>query len=220
MKRIPRMKKIRCLVTAGATREYFDPVRFISNPSTGKMGVAVAEAARDAGWQTTLVLGASPLGNPDGIKTRRVVSAQDMLEACSDEFENCDILIMSAAVSDVRPKHRAAEKVKKDGIDLNPELERTPDILLTLSQNKGSRILVGFAAETQNVLEYARGKILAKNLDAVVANDVSAAGAGFAADTNKISIVFSDGEILSPAFDTKRNLAKKIIASIGEKFFA
>ena len=140
------MKKIRCLVTAGATREHFDPVRFISNPSTGKMGVAVAEAARDAGWQTTLVLGASPLDNPEDIKTRRVVSAQDMLEACLEEFENCDILIMSAAVSDVRPKQCAPEKVKKDGIDLNPELERTPDILLTLSKNKGSRILVGFAA--------------------------------------------------------------------------
>ena len=130
------MKKIRCLITAGPTREYFDPVRFVSNPSTGKMGWAIANAAKDIGWDTILVLGPSALPDIDGAETVRVVSAQDMFEACKRHFDSCDILIMSAAVSDVRPKFRLPNKAKKDAIDLRPELERTPDILLELSKIK------------------------------------------------------------------------------------
>ncbi len=205
------MKKIRCLITAGATREHFDPVRFISNPSTGKMGWHIAKASVDAGWQTTLVMGASSLNKIEGAKTIDIVSAQDMLEACQNEFENCDILIMSAAVSDVRPKIKATHKVKKDGIDLHPELERTPDILKTLSAQKKNQILIGFAAETNDVIEYAKGKLAQKNLDAIIANDVSAQGVGFASDTNKIDIVCANGKIISPDLDTKENLAKQII---------
>lgn len=212
------MRKIRCLITAGATREYFDPVRFISNPSTGKMGWHIAKASIEAGWQTTLVMGASSLKKIEGVNTIDVVSAQDMLEACQKEFADCDILIMSAAVSDVRPKIKASHKVKKDGINLNPELERTPDILKTLSQQKQRQILIGFAAETNDVIEYAKGKLVQKNLDAIVANNVSMQGAGFASDTNKIDIVCANGEIISPKMDSKENLAKEIIA-FAQKLF-
>ncbi|MBE6414688.1 MAG: phosphopantothenoylcysteine decarboxylase [Verrucomicrobiaceae bacterium] len=205
------VKKIRCLITAGATREHFDPVRFISNPSTGKMGWHIAKASQENGWQTTLVMGASPLPEIDGVETIKVVSAQDMLEACQSKFPDCDILIMSAAVSDVRPKKKATNKVKKDAIDLHPELERTPDILLTLSKEKKNQILIGFAAETNDVIAYAKDKLERKNLNAIVANDVSAQNIGFASDMNKIDIVCADGSIFSPELDTKENLARTII---------
>ncbi len=209
------MKKIKCLVTAGATREHFDPVRFISNPSSGKMGWHIANATVDAGWKTTLVLGASSLPDVKNANTIRVTSAQDMLEACQKIFDDCDILIMSAAVSDVRPKKCATNKVKKDGIDLHPELERTPDILATLSKIKSEKqskqILIGFAAETDDVINYAIGKLKQKNLDAIVANDVSHQGTGFEADQNKIDIIFADGTRISPELDTKANLAKIIV---------
>ncbi len=213
------MKKIRCLITAGATREHFDPVRFISNPSSGKMGWHIANAAVNAGWQTTLVLGASNLPDIKSGKTIRVVSAQDMLDVCQAEFTNCDILIMSAAVSDVRPKKCAKGKVKKNDIDLHPELERTPDILATLSKNRSHQILIGFAAETNDVITYAIGKLKQKNLDAIVANDVSQQNIGFQSDLNKIDIVFADGTTVSPEIDTKENLAK-IIISQAEKLLS
>ncbi len=209
------MKKIKCLITAGATREHFDPVRFISNPSSGKMGWHIANATVEAGWETTLILGASSLPDVNNANTIRVISAQDMLEACQKLFDDCDVLIMSAAVSDVRPKKCATNKVKKDGIDLNPELERTPDILATLSKRKSEKkskqILIGFAAETDDVINYAIGKLKQKNLDAIVANDVSRQGTGFEADQNKIDIIFADGTRISPELDTKANLAKIIV---------
>lgn len=213
------MKKIKCLVTAGPTREYFDPVRFISNPSSGKTGVYIAEAARDAGWQTALVLGPSPLPDPEGVETLRVVSAQDMFEACKKKFPECDILIMSAAVSDVRPKRALAHKAKKDEIDLNPELERTPDILFELSKRKGGKILVGFAAETRDILGYAREKMLRKNLDAIVANDVGAEGCGFASDDNGITVITRGGEVFDFKKAPKRELAKKLVDFLSERFF-
>lgn len=211
LKNIPKMKNIKCLITAGATREHFDPVRFISNPSSGKMGWHIANAAAQKGWQTTLVMGASALPDVRGAKNIRVVSAQDMLEACLREFPDCDILIMSAAVSDVRPKIKSAEKVKKGDIDLHPELERTPDILLELSKLKKRQKLIGFAAETKDVAAYAKDKLERKNLDAIVANDVSAQGLGFASDKNKIDIFCRGGEMISPEIDTKENLARLIV---------
>ncbi len=214
------MKKIKCLITAGPTREYFDPVRFISNPSTGKMGWAVANAAKELGWETTLVLGPSALPDLDGADTVRVVSAQDMFEACRAHFGSCDILIMSAAVSDVRPKFRLPNKAKKDAIDLHPELERTPDILLELSQIKKNQILIGFAAETQNVMAYAKDKLERKNLDAIAANNVGAAGAGFAADTNKIDLILRSGEVVDFKAGTKSEIAKSLIQFLKNRFFA
>lgn len=214
------MKKIRCLITAGPTREYFDPVRFVSNPSTGKMGWAIANAAKDIGWDTILVLGPSALPDIGGAETVRVVSAQDMFEACKRHFDSCDILIMSAAVSDVRPKFRLPNKAKKDAIDLRPELERTPDILLELSKIKKNQVLIGFAAETQNVMDYAKDKLERKNLDAIAANNVGAAGAGFASDTNKIDLILRSGDVVDFGAGTKTELAKQLVAFLSERFFA
>ena len=213
------MKKIRCLVTAGPTREYFDPVRFISNPSTGKMGWAIAKAAKDKGWEPTLILGPSPLPDIEGARTLRVESAQDMFEACKKFFDECDILIMSAAVSDVRPKKKLAQKAKKDEINLSPELERTPDILLELSKIKIGRILIGFAAETQNVLEHAKEKHEQKNLDGIVANAVGGIDTGFASDTNKIDLILRSGEVVDFRKGTKNEVAKLLINFLSARFF-
>jgi phosphopantothenoylcysteine synthetase/decarboxylase len=216
---IRRMRKIKCLVTAGPTREYFDPVRFISNPSTGKMGWNIARAAAEAGWETSLVLGPSQLGDPDGVRVSRVVSALDMLEECERLFDACDMLIMSAAVSDVRPAERLARKASKSRIDLNPRLERTPDILKTLSQKKGGRILVGFAAQTHDVAEYARKKLEEKNLDCIAANSVASAEYGFASDKNKIELIMRSGETVGFAPADKYSLAKKLVEFLGRRFF-
>ncbi len=213
------MKKIRCLVTGGPTREYFDPVRYISNPSSGKTGWNVANAAQKAGWDTTLILGPSSLPDADCSRTERVVSAQDMLEACMRRFGECDILIMTAAVSDVRPKTRLAQKAKKDDIPLVAELERTPDILKELSLRKAGQILVGFAAETQNVLDYAKRKLEEKNLDCIAVNDVSVEGLGFGSNSNKLELIMRDGKVVDFPLATKELLAKLLIDFLASKFF-
>ena len=213
------MKKIKCLITAGPTREHFDPVRYISNPSSGKMGWFIAQASKEFGWNTTLVLGPSALPNIDGVNVERVVSAEDMLSACRKHFDDCDILIMSAAVSDVRPKMFINHKAKKNEIDLNPQLERTPDILLTLSKEKGEKVLIGFAAETQNVLEYAKGKLEQKNLDAIVANNVGQASTGFASDDNKIDVILRNGEVIDFPQASKKELATLLIKFLSDRFF-
>lgn len=213
------MKTIKCLVTAGPTREYFDPVRYISNPSTGKMGWQIAQAAKLAGWETILVLGPSELPDIEGVEVRRVVSAEDMLSQCLKLFPSCDILIMSAAVSDVRPAEKIDHKAKKTDIDLNPRLERTPDILKTLSQQKTSQRLVGFAAETNDVLGYAMKKLVEKNLDCIVANSVASASAGFAADKNKVDLILRSGEVLDFPLDDKSAIAKKLVEFFKNRFF-
>ncbi|PWM30520.1 MAG: hypothetical protein DBX55_04430 [Verrucomicrobia bacterium] len=213
------MKKIRCLVTGGPTREYFDPVRYISNPSSGKTGWNIANAAQKAGWDTALILGPSSLPDADCSVTERVVSAQDMLEACMRRFDECDILIMTAAVSDVRPKTRLTQKAKKDDIPLTAELERTPDILKQLSLRKSGQILVGFAAETQNVLDYAKRKLKEKNLDCIAVNDVSAEGLGFGSNSNKLELIMRDGKVVDFPLATKELLAKLLIDFLASKFF-
>ena len=213
------MKKIKCLITAGATREFFDPVRFISNPSTGKMGISIAKACRDAGWQTTLILAAAQAPAPEGVEKISAISADDMLRETSARFEDADILIMTAAVSDMRPKQRLSYKVKKQDLQMSVEFEPTPDILKTLSRRKKSQILIGFAAETNDVLAYAKKKLEEKNLDAIAANNVSNPGSGFASDFNEISLVFKGGEILDLGRGAKEELAKKLVKILGERFF-
>ena len=213
------MSKIRCLVTAGPTREFFDPVRFISNPSTGKMGAAIAEAARDFGWEVSLVLGPSALPRPQGINVENVTSADDMLKACLKKFPACDILIMTAAVSDMRPKIKSPHKVKKDSLSMTVEFEQTPDILKTLSAQKKSQILVGFAAETQNIEAYAKKKLEEKRLDAIAANCVAAQEAGFASDSNAVTLMFKDGERFAIPLASKSDVAKSLVAKLNRKFF-
>lgn len=214
-----KMKKIKCLVSAGATREYFDPVRFVSNPSTGKMGLAIAKAAADMGWQATLLLAPSQLKKPDGVEVIDVVSADDMLREARKRFDDCDILIMTAAVCDMRPKFRCDKKVKKEALNMNVEFEQTPDILKTLSREKKNQILIGFAAETDNLIEYAKGKLKAKKLDVIAANNVAAPDSGFASDNNEITLIFKDLSQIHLPRASKEELARKLVEILNDKFF-
>jgi phosphopantothenoylcysteine decarboxylase / phosphopantothenate---cysteine ligase len=185
----------RVLVTAGPTREEIDPVRYISNHSSGKMGYAIARSARLRGAEVTLVTGPTAIAPPYGVRVVRVESALEMREAVLDHTEKSDVVIKAAAVADYRPKLRSGVKVKKHADNLVIELEKNPDILAEIGSQKRQRILVGFAAETDDLIANATQKLTKKNLDMVVANDVSQAGAGFNVDTNIVKILFRDGHI-------------------------
>ena len=176
------------LVTAGPTREFIDTVRFISSPSTGKMGYALAAAARERGADVILVTGPTPLEHPQGVRVVPVISASEMRNAVNVHVDQSTIVIMAAAVSDFKPLHTADRKIKKDEAPGTLELERTVDILQELGKKKGKRILVGFAAETENLEKNALKKLADKNLDLIVANDLLKAGSGFGADTNAVVI--------------------------------
>jgi phosphopantothenoylcysteine decarboxylase/phosphopantothenate--cysteine ligase len=180
----------RVLITAGATREELDPVRFFSNRSSGRMGFALAEAARSRGAEVTVVAGATSVEPPADVKLVRALSAEEMRAAVMEEVANASVFIAAAAVADYRPASRAASKLKKSGERLTLELEPTPDILSEVSANRSNGLLVvGFAAETDDVLAHARAKLERKNLDAIVANDVTRDGAGFDAATNVVHII-------------------------------
>lgn len=205
---------IRCLITTGPTREFLDPVRFLSNPSTGKMGFALAEAAVAAGWTVDLVSGPVALAEPEGVVLYPVVSAEEMYHQADALFDACDVCIMSAAVSDFRPVTCLPQKEKKSGASLSLELERTRDILKTLTERKAKQTVVGFAAETENLEANARAKLIAKRCDLMVANDITVNGAGFAADTNKVTLLTAQGEPISLGPDTKQVIATQIISYI------
>ena len=185
----------RILVTAAGTREPIDPVRYIGNRSSGKMGYAIAAKAAMRGAEVILVSGPSALQAPAGVKLLRVESAAEMRDAVWKEYEAVDAVIMSAAVADYRVKAAAPEKIKKTQDEWMLPLVKNPDILYELGRHKKRQILIGFAAETQNVLEYARGKLEKKNLDYIVANDVTEDGAGFNTDTNRILMISRTGEV-------------------------
>ncbi|WP_158279910.1 phosphopantothenoylcysteine decarboxylase [Coraliomargarita sinensis] len=207
---------IRCLITAGPTREFLDPVRFISNPSTGKMGFALAEAAVDAGWTVDLVSGPVAFEEPDGAILYPVVTAEEMYHQVDALFDACDILIMTAAVSDFRPKEQLSQKAKKEVADMTVEFERTIDILKTVTERKAHQTVVGFAAETHDVEAYARKKLESKRLDWIVANEVGQAGAGFAADTNEVLLIGADGSFRKIGPTTKSAIAIELIQVLGE----
>lgn len=202
------------VVTAGPTREKIDPVRFISNHSTGKMGYCLAEAAKEAGAQVVLISGPVSLSAPAGVNVVKVVSAEDMFAACIDAFDNADVVIKTAAVADYRPKQSYDHKIKKQPGDAFIELERTKDILMELGRRKSNQILVGFAAETDHVEEYAAKKLREKNADMIVANNVKAAGAGFGADTNIVTLFKKDGSVTNLPLMTKQAVAEQIIDEI------
>ena len=184
---------LKVLVTAGPTREHFDPVRFISNPSTGKMGYACARVAARRGAEVILVSGPSSLSEPMGVRTIQVTTAREMEEACLAYYPETDVVIKTAAVSDHGPREVSPHKIKKADQKPTLDLVQSPDILKRLGQEKKRQILVGFAAETRNLVEYAKVKIDEKNLDLIVANDVAQEGAGFGSDTNIVKILFRDG---------------------------
>ncbi|HEY0384567.1 MAG TPA: bifunctional phosphopantothenoylcysteine decarboxylase/phosphopantothenate--cysteine ligase CoaBC [Pyrinomonadaceae bacterium] len=180
----------RVLITAGATREEIDPVRFLSNRSSGRMGFALAEAARARGAEVTVVVGAASAEPPAGVKLVRALSAEEMRVAVMKEISGATLFIAAAAVSDYRPSERAASKIKKAGENLTLTLEPTQDILAEVARGKQNGLLVvGFAAETNDLLKHARAKLLGKKLDAIVANDITRTGAGFDTETNIITII-------------------------------
>ena len=204
----------RVLVTAGPNREPLDPVRFVSNRSTGKMGFAVASAAHRRGAEVVLVAGPVSLATPAGVRRVDVATAREMLAAVESEFEAASILVMSAAVADYRPASVAKEKIKKTEGGLSIVMERNPDILATLGPRKRGRLFVGFAAETNDVLENAARKLAAKNLDLMVANDVSRADAGFAVDTNAVVLLDARGGREELPLMSKDEVAEAIVDRI------
>lgn len=205
-------KKI--LVTAGPTRERIDPVRYLSNFSSGKMGYAIVQEAIKMGADVTLVTGPTDLQVPSGAKVVRVESAQDMLEAVLSRYPDMDVVIKTAAVADYRPKTVHSEKMKKRAGELVLELERTTDILKTLGEKKEQQLLIGFAAETVDVAYYAQQKLETKNLDMIVANDVKAEGAGFGTDTNIVTMYKQGGDVIPLPLLSKAEVAHRILEEV------
>ena len=201
---------MKILVTAGPTREAIDPVRFLSNRSTGKMGYAIAESSAERGHDVRLISGPVALTCPAGVMVTNVISAAEMLDAVLDAFEWCDALVMSAAVADWRPVSVATEKLKKSDMSATLELERTQDILESVVLLKQHQIVVGFAAETQNLLQEARRKLKSKGLDLIVANDVSRRDAGFEVDTNAVTLVTA-ATISALPLMSKRHVADNLV---------
>jgi phosphopantothenoylcysteine decarboxylase/phosphopantothenate--cysteine ligase len=208
------LKGMSILVTGGPTREKLDPVRFFSNLSSGKMGFAIAEQAAKLGAEVTLVTGPSHLPDPSNVSVVRVESAQDMYEKVMEYYKSADAVIKSAAVADYRPAITYDEKMKKQEGTLVVEFERTIDILKTLGSMKENKILIGFAAETGNVEEYAKKKLLNKNLDLVVANNVTLEGAGFQGDTNIVTFYRKDHTIHQLPIMSKKDVALQLLQEV------
>ncbi len=206
------LRGLKVLVTAGGTREPIDPVRFVGNRSSGKMGYAAAQMAAERGAEVLLISGPSALQVPPNVRAVQVETTSEMLQACLDAYDDMDIVIKAAAVADYRPHDVAMQKIKKKTDDaLTVVMDKNPDILKTLGARKTHQVLVGFAAETQNLLVNAREKVEKKNLDMVVANDVTAAGAGFNADTNIVKFIFASGEVRSLEQMPKTDVANCIL---------
>ncbi|AMM92407.1 bifunctional phosphopantothenoylcysteine decarboxylase/phosphopantothenate--cysteine ligase CoaBC [Peribacillus simplex] len=208
------LKGKKYLITAGPTREAIDPVRYVTNHSSGKMGYALAEQAIELGAEVTLITGPVNLTPPSKARVIPVESAADMYEAVFGQFDSSDVVIMTAAVADYKPKNYHAQKMKKQPGENVIEFERTKDILKELGENKTHQILVGFAAETNNVEEYARGKLVKKNADMIVANNVTVAGAGFGTDTNIVTIYDKNGSATELPKMSKADIAKSILAEV------
>jgi len=205
----------RIVVTAGGTREAIDPVRHIGNRSSGKMGYAIAEAARDRGAEVTLIAAPTALPNPPGMEVIHVESVLQMKNAVVTACGNADALIMAAAPADYVPKNPAARKIKKDKDRLTLELVKAPDIL---SEVKGDILKIGFSAETEDLIENTIKKLHDKNCDLFVANDVTRAGSGFDVDTNKVTLIDKNGDIEELPLMSKREVAEIILDRVAELF--
>jgi len=201
------------VVTAGGTQEPIDPVRYISNRSSGKMGYALAEAARDRGAKVTLVTAPASSPEPAGVDVVKVNTAQEMHQAVENVTHRADALVMAAAIADYRPTKSAKDKIKKGEAGLTLELEPTPDIL---SSAKGNFIKVGFAAESSNLVENARQKLKQKGLELIVANDITASDSGFGTDSNRVTIIDREGKVDSLPLMPKRDVADKILDRVAE----
>ncbi|SHG24920.1 bifunctional phosphopantothenoylcysteine decarboxylase/phosphopantothenate--cysteine ligase CoaBC [Flagellimonas flava] len=209
------------LITAGPTHEAIDPVRFLGNRSSGTMGFELAKKAADLGANVILVSGPTSLDISHGsVQLVRITSAQEMYDVCQEHYPDTDVAILAAAVADYRPKHVAKEKIKKKEGDLQIELERNPDILYSLGKEKKNQFLVGFALETENELENAKGKLQRKNLDAIVLNSLKDEGAGFGGNTNKITFIDKNSGIKTFALKTKAEVASDIWEEITSRIHA
>ncbi|MEC9257189.1 MAG: bifunctional phosphopantothenoylcysteine decarboxylase/phosphopantothenate--cysteine ligase CoaBC [Candidatus Poribacteria bacterium] len=207
------------IVTAGPTREHIDPIRFITNRSSGRMGYAIAEMATARGAEVTLISGKTHLEIPAHLEFRQVETAAEMWKAILDDFDTTDVVIMSAAVSDYRPSEYSPVKIKKTEEPMTISLNRNVDILSDLSDRKDpDQLLVGFAAETDNILQNAQQKLVTKNLDLIIANDVSAEGAGFEVDTNIVSIIDGEGKCDQLPLMPKSDIADQILDRIVQLF--
>jgi phosphopantothenoylcysteine decarboxylase/phosphopantothenate--cysteine ligase len=202
------------LLTAGPTQEDLDPVRFLSNRSSGRMGYAVAEAAAQRGAKVILVTGPTALDTPAGVTRVNVRSASEMLHSVEENFSAATVAVFAAAVADYRPAEAASQKIKKTAGDITLRLEPNPDILAIMARKRGHRLIVGFAAETDRVAENARKKLTDKNADLIVANDVTAEGAGFDVDTNIVTLFAHDGRDLALPKLTKREVAHRILDEV------
>lgn len=206
------------LLTAGPTIEAIDPMRYITNHSSGKMGYAIAKQAASRGAEVVLISGPTQLECPRGVKRIDVKSARDMYQAVHKHFEWADAVIKTAAVADYRPENESSHKIKKDGKSLVLNLTPNPDILKSLGEQKKHQILVGFAAETENVIAYAKDKIEKKHLDFIVANNIAESGAGFKGDTNIATLIKSDGEMTAYPQMTKSELGDIILNEVKSYF--
>ncbi|MEZ5568480.1 MAG: bifunctional phosphopantothenoylcysteine decarboxylase/phosphopantothenate--cysteine ligase CoaBC [Halioglobus sp.] len=209
----------RVVITAGPTREALDPVRFLSNHSSGKMGFALARAAVEAGARTTLISGPVALATPEHVSRVNVESAQEMLEQALAHLDQCDVFIACAAVADYRPDTTAGHKIKKSAEEMTLKLVRNPDIVSTVAAARPRPFTVGFAAETQDVLSYAREKLERKGLDMIVANDVSHRGIGFNSEENAATVLWPTGEAVLKR-STKNSIARHIIRLLAERLAA
>ncbi|HHY25721.1 MAG TPA: bifunctional phosphopantothenoylcysteine decarboxylase/phosphopantothenate--cysteine ligase CoaBC [Desulfitobacterium dehalogenans] len=207
----------KALVTAGGTQEPLDPVRYLGNRSSGRMGFAVAEALKEAGAETILVSAPNELPTPPGVRRIAVMTAEEMHAAVMDEFAHMDIVVKAAAVADYRPLANAEQKIKKDGSNLTLELVPTPDILAECGKKKERQFLVGFAAETEKLYEHAQAKMQRKNVDMLVANDVTKPGAGFGSPTNIVSFLFPDGKRTDLPQMSKQEVARRLVQEIVER---
>lgn len=209
------------LITAGPTVEAIDPVRYLSNHSSGKMGYAIAEAARDAGAEVVLISGPVSLKPPAGVQRVDVVSAEEMKEEVLHYLPNMDVIIKAAAVADYRPKVVAQQKIKKTSTEMTLVLEKTDDIALEIGRRKlPHQLFIGFAAETENVQENAKGKLKRKGMDLIVVNDVTQPGAGFGVDTNIVTIFDHNGVVAALPQLSKVEVARRMISLIGDRLHA
>jgi phosphopantothenoylcysteine decarboxylase/phosphopantothenate--cysteine ligase len=212
--RTDEMQGTRVLVTAGATREYIDPVRFITNRSSGKMGYAIAEAAAQRGAEVHLISGVATISPPVGIKTQYIETTLQMHNEVLGAFDKTDIVIMAAAPADYRPREFTPHKIKKTNDTLTLPLDRNPDIAQALGEKKTHQTLVCFAAETDDLLENAKKKLIRKNCDLIVANDILEEGAGFQSDTNIVTLLDRHGTCEQLPRDSKRNIADAILTKV------
>ncbi|MCK4622933.1 MAG: bifunctional phosphopantothenoylcysteine decarboxylase/phosphopantothenate--cysteine ligase CoaBC [Desulfuromonadales bacterium] len=208
------------LLTAGPTREEIDPVRYLTNHSSGKMGYAVAAVAARRGATVTLVSGPTNLTVPTGVKCVPVCSAREMRAAVLEHAESAEVIIKAAAVADYRPAVRAEQKMEKTGDGLTLQLEKNPDILSELGARKGDKILIGFAAETERLLIHAAEKLKKKNLDMIVANDVTRLDAGFNVDTNIVRFLYADGRVEELGLMSKVLVAEKLLDQVARLWSA